>query len=549
MTTVPQIGEIPGSLTRDAFWELLGHVEHAQLDFKRGVATDVRDTIAAMAMTEGGLIVHGVDDQRRIVGCPLSQNTQDRITRIAMECGVDVQVRQVTVADVALTITAVPAVRSRIVTTPDGRLLRRVGGDSQPLRGDAMARFVREREQRSAEDQPVVSVVAFDPSAFSVAAINEALLADGRPAIDAGRVPRALEDLRVAIPASPPLDLRVLRAAVVLFANDPRDVLRGAAVQLVRRSGTGPRSGPSIERAECAGPLAETVACSMDFISRHGGGLEVVTGSRREALPAYPPTVVREAVVNALAHRDYALAGATVDVTVWDDRVEVRSPGGLPGHITVDNMRGEHYSRNPRIMRVLKTLGYVEEYGEGVDRMFREMEARLMEPPIFEATAASVTVTLRNSVLVDVDDQVWLSQIGVDGLGRNEARVLVAARRRGAVTPRSLRAWIPETEVDAMLARMVSKGLLRRVGVRGGSRYVLSDTTIARAGAGPPDDRQVHRQALLDEIRHRGSLSSPEGAMLIDRDAAYARALLNELAEAGLVRAEGRTRARRYYPD
>lgn len=154
MATIPQLGEVPRSLTQDAFWGLFGRIEHAQLDFKRGVSTDVRDTIAAMAMSEGGLIVHGVDDQRHIVGCPLSQNTQDRITRIAMGCGVDVQVREVAVDDVRLTITAVPAVRGRIVTTPDGRLLRRVGGDSQPLRGDAMARFVRERAQRTAEDNP-----------------------------------------------------------------------------------------------------------------------------------------------------------------------------------------------------------------------------------------------------------------------------------------------------------------------------------------------------------------------------------------------------------
>ena len=544
MATVPQLGQVPRSLTQDAFWGLFGRIEHAQLDFKRGVSTDVRDTIAAMAMTEGGLIVHGVDDQRHIVGCPLSQNTQDRITRIAMECGVDVQVREVAVAEVGLTITAVPAVRGRIVTTPDGRLLRRVGGDSQPLRGDAMARFVREREQRTAEDQPVV---AFDPSAISVEAINDALVADGRPMIDAARVPRALADLRLAIPASPPLDQRVLRAAVVLFANEPRDFLRGAAVQLVRRSGTGPHTGPAIERAECAGPLAETVACCMDFVTRHSAGLEFVTGSRREMLPAYPPTVVREAAVNALAHRDYGLAGATVDVTVWDDRVEITSPGGLPGHITLDNMRGEHYSRNPRIMRVLKTLGYVEEYGEGVDRMFREMEARLMEPPMFEATTASVTVTLRNRVLVDVDDQVWLTELAESELARDDARVLVTARRQGAITPRSLRASFPEADVDATLTRLVARGLLRRIGNRGGSRYVLSDAAVAQAGTGPPAE-QIHRQTLLDHVRRRGSLSSAEGAALLERDLPYARALLNELAQIGLVRAAGRTRARRYYP-
>lgn len=544
MTTIPQLGDVPSPLTQDGFWELFGRVEHAQLDFKRGVPSDVRDTIAAMAMTDGGLIVHGVDDRRQIIGCPLSQNTQDRITRVAMECGVDVQLRQVTVAGVELTITAVPAVRGRIITTPDGRLLRRIGGDSQPLRGDAMARFVRQREQRTAEDEPIVK---FDRSAFSVEAINQALLADGRHAIGTEGVPRALADLRLAIPAPPPLDQRVLRAAVVVFGTDPRDFIRGAAVQLVRRTGTGPRSGPSIEREECAAPLPETITCCMDFITRHSSGLEVVAGSRREALPAYPPAVVREAVVNALAHRDYGLAGATVDITVWDDRVEVRSPGGLPGHITLDNMRAEHYSRNPRIMGVLKTLGYVEEYGEGIERMFHEMESRLMQPPMFEATADSVTVTLQKRVLVDVDDQIWLTQLGE--LTRDEARALVAARRQGAVTPRSLRTLLPDADVDTVLAQMVSKRLLRRVGIRGGSRYVLSDTTIARAGSGPPVEREIHRQALLDEIRRRGSLSSAEGATLIRRDLAYARALLNELAEAGLVRSEGRTRALRYFPN
>ena len=79
--------------------------------------------------------------------------------------------------------------------------------------------------------------------------------------------------------------------------------------------------------------------------------------SRHYALPEYPEAVLREAVVNALAHRDDGLQGATVDIIVWDDRIEVRSPGPLPGHITIDNMRDEHYSRNPRIMRVLKTMG------------------------------------------------------------------------------------------------------------------------------------------------------------------------------------------------
>jgi len=78
-------------------------------------------------------------------------------------------------------------------------------------------------------------------------------------------------------------------------------------------------------------------------------------------LPEYPEEVLREALLNALAHRDYNVRGTTVDVTVWDDRIEIRSPGGLPGPITVANMREEHYSRNRRVMRCLKTLHLLDD--------------------------------------------------------------------------------------------------------------------------------------------------------------------------------------------
>ncbi len=126
--TVPNLPQIPESLNEEAFWKLFGRREHESLDFKRGVPGDILLTIPAMAMTNGGLIVHGVSDGREIIGCPLSQTTADRITRFAHECGVEIQLKEIAVDGRKLTVTAVPEVRERIVTTPDGRLLRRAGG-------------------------------------------------------------------------------------------------------------------------------------------------------------------------------------------------------------------------------------------------------------------------------------------------------------------------------------------------------------------------------------------------------------------------------------
>lgn len=539
------ITDIPDEMTADEFWELLGRREHAGLDFKRGVNLGLRTVIPAMAMTAGGLIVHGVDDDRTIVGCPLSQNTLDGINRRAAECDVEVTVKAVRVDGAELTITSVPEIGRRIVTSPDGRLLRRVGGDSLPLRGDALRRFAATRSEHSGEEE---LLERFNADDFDIGLVNRVLEAAGRKPIKRSSLPRTLVDLRVAEPAGGSTEIRVFRAATVLFAADPSEHVPGARVQFVRRTGVGPEPGPTSNRTDIRGPLPNVVERCLKLIADHTRRFEAVVDVRRETITEYPREVLRETVVNALAHRDYGLAGATVDITVWDDRVEVASPGPLPGHITVDNIRAEHYSRNPRIMGVLKTMGLVEEYGDGVDLMFRGMESRLLEPPVFEATSSSVTVTLRNRALVGIEDQTWLQLFANHAMAVEERLALVIARSEGSVTPRRLRELKPGVDASAVLAGAAAKGLLNRIGVRGGARYVLSDEVVLRTGAAGISARSRQQQTLLDEIGRSGSISTAEGAKLLNEQTRVVRDLLNDLVRAGLARAEGQTRARRYHP-
>lgn len=539
-----RLSEVPEVLTGEAFWDLFGRIEHEQLDFKQGPPSDLSAILTAMAMTDGGLVLFGVSDDRRIVGCGLSQNLLDKVSKAAHACGVEVQLREVEVAGLPMTLVAVPEVRGRIVTTPDGRLLRRIGSDNQPLTGDALARFVRQREERPSEDE---SLPVVDLGDFDLKLVNSALARDAKPAVRREGLVRALMDLGVALPALAPADPRITRAAALLFAREPSKYVPGAVVQLIRRVGVGPTPGPTKARAEVSAPLPAVIESVLEFVRAHTGRYQVVVGTHRETLSEYPEAVLREAVLNALAHREYGLAGATIDVTVWDDRIEIRSPGPLPGHITLDNIRDEHYSRNRRLMRVLKLLGLVEEYGEGVDRMYHEMEARLMEPPIFTATHSSVTVAVHNRFLVDVEDQVWLALLGHYDLSPHERRLLVLAKREDGTTPRRLRQVLPTADANDLLSTAAAKGLLVRVGQAGGARYVLSDEVVVRAGGSGLEAQSRKRQMLLDEIRRRGSLSTAEGADLTGEVSAVVRHLLNDLVRAGVVAAEGRTRARRYY--
>ena len=128
-------------MTRRGFWRRYGRLEHERLEFKASV-NHIGESVVAMAMTHGGRIVVGVSDERRLTGHPPEQRSLDRIADVAQETGVDLEVERLDVSGTTLLVVTVPAVFPRVVTTPDGRLLRRVGSANQPLRGDSVLRFL-----------------------------------------------------------------------------------------------------------------------------------------------------------------------------------------------------------------------------------------------------------------------------------------------------------------------------------------------------------------------------------------------------------------------
>jgi predicted HTH transcriptional regulator len=149
MSPLPRSRAAPQRLTRRAFWRRFGRLEHERLEFKRS-AHHLLESVVAMAMGAGGAILVGVDDDRRIVGCAPVQEALDRIGLVAFETEVELGVRLLSVGGVAIVLVEVPAIRDRVVTTPDGRVLRRIGSANQPVRGDAVARFVRARDAAAA---------------------------------------------------------------------------------------------------------------------------------------------------------------------------------------------------------------------------------------------------------------------------------------------------------------------------------------------------------------------------------------------------------------
>lgn len=114
----------------------------------------------------------------------------------------------------------------------------------------------------------------------------------------------------------------------------------------------------------------------------------------------YPEFAWFEGIVNAVVHRNYSFTGDHVRVEMYDDRLEIRSPGSLPNIVTIENMRKTRYSRNPRIARILTEFGWVREMNEGVNRIYDEMEAFFLNNPVYSEPASnSVLLVLENNIL------------------------------------------------------------------------------------------------------------------------------------------------------
>ncbi|MBQ9273762.1 MAG: hypothetical protein IJ228_03040 [Succinivibrio sp.] len=106
-------------------------------------------------------------------------------------------------------------------------------------------------------------------------------------------------------------------------------------------------------------------------------------------------------MVNAVAHRDYAIGGTDIQIKMFDDRLEVDSPGTLSGLVRKENIRFTPFSRNPKIAAFLKDYGYVKEFGEGVDRMCRELEALGLPDPVFDNSTFILKTTVKSKKFAD----------------------------------------------------------------------------------------------------------------------------------------------------
>lgn len=254
-------------------------------------------------------------------------------------------------------------------------------------------------------------------------------------------------------------DGKLTVAGALLFASDPSAMMPQARVRVLRYDGmraeTGKRLNITKERVFC-GPLPRVIEGAYSLISGMLREFQCLASDGKfRTVPEYPEFAWFEGLVNAVTHRDYAYRGDYVRVSVFDDRLEIVSPGALPNIVTLDNMMTTRYSRNPRIARTLVEFGWVRELNEGAPRIYSEMQSMLLKDPTYsEPGGAKVQLTLENNIVARtvrrheaLEDR--LTEGVVSALDEYELAAVRLAFTNGRVTAKELAGRIGRSQRTA----------------------------------------------------------------------------------------------------
>ena len=445
---------------------LLGQFESPELEFKQELPNPgaIAKTAAAFANGRGGYFIIGVrDSDREVIGVDPGEvfDLEGRISNIIHDLveppvsprSSTLLYRKKTLFIVRIFPGSTPPYHLKSEGPLQGTYMR-IG--SQTRKADAA--YVRELELRRQN-------LGFDQTAVRDAGPEE---------LPPGNVRRFIETrhkVRGAPIVEPTEKLLVQFGALMteggrchptvggllLFSDAPQMRFPYARIKCARFRGTS--VAEFIDQRDVEGPLDRQIEAAMAFYKANVRRGATIKGLRREERDEYPETAVREAIANAVCHRDYGMEGSDIKFAMFDDRIEITSPGALPQRMSMAMLgKGVSEARNKVIARIFREMGIIEEWGQGITRMRAAMSDWGLPEPVFVELGHFFKVVLRNAAgpkvrhpgMPDADEEKLLAVAKAEGRITTKTGTRVTGRKRPAVSRK--------------LARLERMGLLRWIG-------------------------------------------------------------------------------------
>ncbi len=440
----------------------MNYVESQTLELKREVedAHGFQRTACAFANTHGGKILIGIDNEGRTVGLPERDldTIQQRLVQ-ALRQLTPVPFYGVDILDMGgkkvIQVEIEPMMYGSMCSL-QGIIYYRHGSVTERAEGATLQELLVKR--KIIDFELTLSRAGFE--AVDIEALKE-YMGMRSPAVqfDAGRTESYLVSLGVLNQMN---GGRLNNAGVMFFYPTPSEIISQFEIKLVRFKGTIPVH--ILDAAFVSRPMLRLLAEAETFMARNTRNSYRIEGMDRIEVPEYPTSVIREALVNAVAHRNYFDANA-IQVNIFDDRIEFLNPGALPEGLTLENLGSYSIQRNPLIYRMLRDVRKVEGLATGIPRIKEVLrEGGYPEPSFEELGAKFFRLTVWNREFAGYE---WLSQRQRAGLGLIEKNGSMTVAEYAEINSLS------NSTATEDIREMIEKGLLERIGKTRGSRYVL----------------------------------------------------------------------------
>jgi len=450
--------------------KLITKGESETLEFKPSLSQrdKICKALSGFSNTKGGTILVGISDNGRVIGIDIGRKTLEDLAGYVKENtdpSIFPSIKQVEINKKKIIAITVEESKEKPVFFKD-KAYKRVGKSTHRILSSELRRLARESGTKVYWDEQ---------------ACKEATLED----IDEEKVRWFLEktrgERRLNVESNIPLkealerlnllsDGKLTNTTFLMFGTKPQKYFLQAEVRCARFKGT-KAVKPFLDMKVILGSIYEQVDEAEKFVLNNirKAAWTVPGRVEREERWEYPPDAIREAITNAIAHRDYC-STANVHVSIFDDRIEVWNPGNLPEPLTPDDLKKTHKSIpvNPLLASTLFLIKYIEKWGSGTNDIVKWcLDYKLPEPIFREETGGFAVILRKTKILEDLEDL---------GLNERQKMAVEYIKEHGRITNRDYQGLcegISRKTLARDLQELISKGVVERRGKKKGVYYVF----------------------------------------------------------------------------
>lgn len=426
---------------------LTGAIEDQYFDRKSSKIKpkDIAQHLCAFANANGGCLAIGISDDKQIEGFnDIGDEKINDFQKVPYDLCTPTPKHKIEVLDInnrkgeqdKILLIHIEPSTNKIIKTSSSEVYLRIGDSSKKLGYEDIKNLEYDKGERLYEEELV--------ERSSLEDIDKEVLSEYKKKVNSDLNDKEILEARGFIYKD-----QLTVAAVVLFAKNPEKFIPNCKIRFIRYDGSEAQVGTEmniIKDISIYGSLHKMIEEAKHIISsqlRDFNALNSNTG-KFDKVTEYPEFAWQEGIVNAVTHRDYSIKGEHIKVIMYDDRLEILSPGKLPNIVNINNLKHTRYSRNPKIARILSEFGWVKELNEGIKRIYKEMSEYFLDEPKFtEPNNNSLKLTLKNNIVMRrIRNMEQISSIFTKeiwgSLSKNEIKAIELAYINGKVTTKDL---------------------------------------------------------------------------------------------------------------